>query len=177
MKNKALVIDRDGVINLYREGHVKSPEEFEFLPRVIEAFKLLRDSNYKTIIITNQSGIAKGYLTEEDLKKIHEKMCSELKMHGIVIDQIYYCPHLRADKCECRKPNIGLFKLAEREHNLDWENSFVIGDTAYEIAAGKKLNSQTILTKTGYDGEDKFALQPDFIVEDLYEAINLILNG
>ena len=134
LMNKAVFLDRDGTINV-EKNYLFKIEDFEFLPGVIEALKLFQENGYKLIIITNQSGIARGYYTEEDFHKLNDWMIDTLKKYGIYIDAVYYCPHhpdainqeYRMD-CQCRKPNIGLFIKAAEEFNIDLSKSIAIGD-------------------------------------------------
>lgn len=174
--NKAVFLDRDGTIN--REvDHLRKMEDFEFLPNSIPALKILSDSEYRIIIITNQSGIARGYFDEKTLKEIHEEMLHEFSREGIRIDRIYYCPHHPDENCECRKPNSGMFKAAEKDFNLDLKNSYSIGDTTQDIEAGKRMGCKTILVRTGYAGKDgRYDVKADFIAMDLLQAVEIILG-
>ena len=139
LKNKAVFLDRDGTINV-DHGYVYKIEDFEFLPGVIEALKILQEKGYLLIIITNQSGIARGYYTEEDYYKLTEHVLTELEKEGIYIADVLFCPHLpdakiekyRAD-CDCRKPNLGLFEKAVRLWSIDLSQSFAAGDKIRDL--------------------------------------------
>jgi D-glycero-D-manno-heptose 1,7-bisphosphate phosphatase len=132
--NKAVFLDRDGTINV-EKNYLYKIEDFEFLPGVIEGLKLLQDAGYLLIIITNQSGIARGYYTEEDFNRLNNWMLNQLKENGVNISKVYYCPHLpdspvekyRKD-CDCRKPKLGMFLQAVVDYNIDLCKSFAIGD-------------------------------------------------
>jgi histidinol-phosphate phosphatase family protein len=150
MKQRVIFLDRDGVINRRLEGdYVKSYEEFEFLPGVVDAIRKINTKGFKVIIITNQSGIGRGIMTEEDLYRVHEQMLAELKKYNASIDAIYFCPHSPDEGCECRKPKDGLFKQALEDFDIDMSNSWMIGDELKDIEAGKKAGCKTYLLEKG----------------------------
>lgn len=143
----AVFLDRDGTINLDKH-YLYRKEEFEFLPGAIEGMKKLQDMGYLLIIITNQSGIARGYYSEQQYKDLEEWMVEELEMAGVHVSGIYYCPHLPvasvneyAVSCECRKPGLGLFVKAIQEHDIDVKKSIAIGDKLRDLEICK--NSKT----------------------------------
>ena len=144
---KVIFLDRDGVINKKapKADYVKAWDEFEFLSGAIEAIKLLAKHDYKIFIITNQAGIARGAMTEQDLKKIHENLENELEKHNVKIEGIYYCPHGWDDGCECRKPKPGMFFQAAIDHDLDLSKSIFIGDDERDLQAGNAAGCRTIL--------------------------------
>ena len=145
--NKAVFLDRDGVINRKLENdYVKSWDEFQFLPGVIEAIKAINEKGYLVIVVTNQRGIAKGLMTEKDLEEIHRRMLKELKKHGARIDDIFYCPHDISDDCNCRKPKPGLLIQAQKKWNIDFAQSFIIGDSNSDLEAGRQVGCRGILT-------------------------------
>ena len=152
MENKVIFLDRDGTINK-DFGYVYQKSKLEFLPGVIEALHLLKDAGYKLIIITNQSGIGRGYFSLNDYNEFNQYMIEELKKLNIEIDKVYYCPHTDEDKCNCRKPNIGLFENAIKEYNVDIENSYVIGDNERDLSVCDKYNLKSILL---YKNSDKY---------------------
>ncbi len=132
--NKAIFLDRDGTINVEKD-YLYKIEDFEFVDGVVNALHLLQEAGYKLIIITNQSGIARGYYTEEDYKKLNGWMVNTLKEQGITISAVYFCPHhptaaveeYRID-CDCRKPKLGLYEQAINDFNLDISSCFAVGD-------------------------------------------------
>jgi D-glycero-D-manno-heptose 1,7-bisphosphate phosphatase len=145
---KVIFLDRDGVINKKppKADYVKSWNEFEFLPGSIEAINILTKNGYDIYIISNQAGIARGMMTENDLKEIHEKMKNELKKHSAKISSdIYYCPHGWDEGCECRKPKPDLFFQAAREHHIDLTKTIFIGDDERDLQAGNAADCKTIL--------------------------------
>jgi len=170
--HKAVFIDRDGVINQDLGKYITKPEEFVFLPGVIDALKKLQKTEYKIIIITNQGGVGKGIYTEKDVKDIHDKMVKTLKAEGVRIDGVYYCPHHPNEDCECRKPRLGMVNAAIKDHKIDVKGSFFIGDKTSDIKAGKDAGCKTFLVHTGYAGRDKkYDTIPDFLAANLLEAI------
>jgi len=180
-KNKSVFLDRDGVINLKSpEGdYIKKWDEFRFLPGVIEALGRLNQAGYLIMIITNQRGIAKGLMTEEDLKEIHAKMSEEIKKSGTKIDGIYYCPHSEEDHCNCRKPKIGLFLEAKKDHHIEMGKSYLVGDSESDILAGRRAGCKTILINRKlkkYNILTEKVIKCDFMVNNLSEAINVIMK-
>ncbi len=142
-KIQVVFLDRDGVINVNRDDYVKSWSEFEFLPGAKDAIKMLNETNYWVIIVTNQSPIGRGIFDHNTLEEIHNKMLQELSDAGAHIDAIYYCPHSPDDECGCRKPKPGLLIRAAEELNIDLTNSWLIGDSEGDIEAGKAAGCKT----------------------------------
>ena len=175
---KAIFLDRDGVINK-EVDHLSDPKDFEFIDGSIEALKLLKQKNFLLIVITNQAGIARGFFTEETLKKIHDKMIKILKQNNLRLDDIYYCPHHPefTGPCDCRKPKPGMILKAKIKHNIDLTNSFMVGDTLNDIQTGRAVDCKTVLLLTGYGTEEQKkigTIVPDMIFKNLKEfAINI----
>ena len=145
--NKAVFLDRDGVINHKLEGsYVTNWDEFHFLPDVFEAIKAIREKGYLVIVVTNQRGIARALMTERDLEEIHRKMLGELEEHGAQVDDIFYCPHDLSDNCDCRKPKPGLLVRAQKKWCVDFARSWIIGDSDSDVEAGRKVGCRGILT-------------------------------
>ncbi|NQV08720.1 HAD family hydrolase [Candidatus Woesearchaeota archaeon] len=174
--NKAVFLDRDGTLNVDK-GYTYKLKKLELIPGVIEGMKILAGTDYKLIIITNQQGIGKGMYNEEDAIRFNNVLKELIEKMGGRIDGVYFCPHMKEDNCECRKPKIGMLLKAKQDFDLNLEKCFFIGDTSLDMGAGKNANCKTILLKTGYDGEKKFEVKPDFIVEDLLEAVRIVKNG
>ncbi len=150
---KIIFLDRDGVINKNMPVHdyVKKWSEFEFLPRAIEALRLLYQDGYKLFIIANQRGIGRGLMTEDDLHDIHSHMLQELSGQGVAVNGIYHCPHNHEDNCTCRKPKPGLFIRAAREHHIDLTKAVFIGDSESDLKAGEAARCKTFLVEPGKD--------------------------
>jgi D-glycero-D-manno-heptose 1,7-bisphosphate phosphatase len=187
--NKAIFLDRDGVINeLYyddNQGVIDSPfhpDQLEIFPKVSEAIKTFHNLGYKVIIISNQPGIAKKHFTEETFQKIREKMDEKLKKENVSIDAEYYCLHHPESKiekykkiCDCRKPEPGLIHQAARDLDIDLSQSWMIGDSAVDIEAGERAGTKTIFVgkQKAYIWE-KMKKEPEYVVPDLYQASKLI---
>jgi len=168
----AVFVDRDGTI--CKDVHYMSdPSQFELLPTVAEGIALLNKLGVKVIVVTNQSGIARGYFTEQDLNNIHKHMVKVLLEKGARIDGIYYCPHHPDEGCNCRKPNIGLLLKAARDFNLDLKSCFIIGDRALDIEAGRRAGCITILVPSP-ETEKEVKPKPDFIAQNFYEAAKIV---
>ena len=173
---KAVFLDRDGTI-ARDVNYCRRVEDFEILPSVPEAIKLLNENGFKVVVITNQSGIARGYFTEETLAQIHQRMREKLAKHGTKVDAIYYCPHHPGDRCECRKPKTALFGRATEELDINLSHSFVIGDTQMDIGAGKTLGCKTVLVTTGPKKGNDVIDPPDYIAVNLLDASRWIVNN
>ncbi|WP_338983643.1 D-glycero-beta-D-manno-heptose 1,7-bisphosphate 7-phosphatase [Fusobacterium nucleatum] len=156
---KAIFLDRDGTINVEKDYIYKS-EDLVFEEGTIEALKTFKNLGYILIVVSNQSGIARGYFTEEDLNIFNNNMNEILKKNGIEITEFYCCPHHPdgigeyKKVCECRKPNNKMIEDAIKKYNIDREKSYMIGDKTSDIGAGLKSNLKTILVKTGYGLKD-----------------------
>ncbi len=188
MLHKAVFLDRDGTIN-EEMGYVNHIERFHLLPRVGQAIRLLNQHGWKAVVITNQSGVAKGYFPESLIHEIHRRMQDLLKKEGAHLDGIYYCPHHPdagappyRQKCRCRKPATGLIEDAVKELDLDTSASYMVGDRGMDIAFAHKVGARGILVLTGYGrGEweharDQWSAKPDYVAEDLFAAAQWILR-
>lgn len=193
-KQKAVFIDRDGVLNVFK-GLIYKPEQFEMYPFAIEAVKLLNNTDYLSIVVTNQPAVAKNFCTIDDIEYIHKKMETILGNAGAKLDAIYYCPHhpekgypgenpeFKID-CECRKPKPGMLLKAAEEFNIDLSKSYIIGDSFFDILAGYNAGTTPIAVKTGLalNEEDRnrfinkgYTLQePKMIFENILEAVKNI---
>lgn len=179
--NKAIFLDRDGTIN--REvDFLRRVEDLRLLPKAASAIMLLRDLGFLVIVISNQSGIARGILTAADLETLQEELARRLKAKGAAIDAFYHCPHHPdgavkdlAIECSCRKPAPALFKKAAEDFGVDFSSSYAIGDRLRDLIAPKELGCGAILVRTGYGKEElknreKWPMAPDFIARNLYQG-------
>ncbi len=146
---KAVFVDRDGVINRNRKDHVKSWDEFVFLPGAVEGMVELTRAGLRTVILTNQAVINRGLLSREALDSIHDRMTGELEAAGAVVDAVYYCPHRPDEHCSCRKPRPGLLLAAAGRLGIELEQSYLVGDALSDIQAGRAAGCRTILVLTG----------------------------
>lgn len=170
-KNKAIILDRDGTINV-EKNYVFKISDFEFIKNTFEAIKIFNDLGYKVIIITNQSGIGRGYFTKHDLCKLNEYILKIAKSNECKIDEFYYCPHYNIE-CNCRKPKLGLYEKAIEDFNIDVKNSWAVGDKTTDLIGPNKLNMKTVLVLTGY-GKSEKPLSNTKVFENLYDfAVNL----
>jgi len=183
LMERAVFLDRDGTI-IEDVGYLDDCSKIKFLPRVSEAIKLLNKSGFKVIIVTNQSGVARGYFTEDTVKEINRYTQESLAKRGAFIDKIYYCPHhvegtieeYRKD-CNWRKPNPGMIEEAAREFEIDLENSFVIGDKSIDIEAGRRAGCKTILLASEkHPNKEGEIFLADHIATDLYEAVQWLMH-
>lgn len=181
MMNKAIFLDRDGVIN-EENGYITKWEDFKILPQVVESIRLLKEQGFLIIVITNQSGIAKGLCTEEDVCSIHQKFNEFLAQYSTSVDGFYFCPHHPngivkeySITCHCRKPENGMILEAAEELNIDLSSSYLIGDAERDIIAGKQSGLTTLRVMTGHTIKTGETL-PNFLVEDIYEATQMILQ-
>jgi len=174
--SKAIFLDRDGVI-LVEKDFISDISQLEYIPKAIEALNLI-PAEYLKIIISNQSGIGRGYFTASQVDKFNKALVVDLKKKGVLIDKIYYCPHSPDDNCECRKPKTGLFDLAHRQFDINYTKSWMIGDKSSDIQAGKNIGASTIQVLTGYAGREPGALKvkADFVTLNLFEAVEIIIN-
>jgi D,D-heptose 1,7-bisphosphate phosphatase len=190
-ENTAVFFDRDGTIN-EEVGYLDSLDKLRILPVAGAAIRLVNLSKMKAIVITNQSGVAKGFFKEELVLAANERIQSDLNKVGAYIDKFYYCPHHPTEgkgaylqACNCRKPEPGMLFSAAEEFNINLTESYLIGDTFRDIQAAKNAGLKAILVKTGYGadsllnaGTDKTSPgnKPDFVAEDILEAVQWILK-
>lgn len=187
-RNRAVFLDRDGTIN-EEVGYVNHIERFVLLPRVGEAIRILNQHGWKTVVITNQSGVARGYFPESLIRQVHGKMEDLLKREGAHLDGIYYCPHHPdigvspyRQRCRCRKPAPGLIEEAVKELDLDPSRSYMVGDRGADIEFAHRVGTKAVLVLTGYGkGEweyfgNQWKSKPDCVAQDLYEAVQWILK-
>lgn len=185
-RKPVVFLDRDGTINRER-GHIKRLEDFELLAGVSSAIKTLNQGEIKTIVITNQSGIARGYYDEAHVQSVNMKMEKLLNADGAFLDGLYYCPHLTdgnvteySISCKCRKPSAGLVEKAYYECAvLDRSRSYVVGDTDKDMGLALNCGAKAILVKTGkglYFDYVGFGRNLDFVADSLVDAVYWILN-
>lgn len=187
-KQKAIFLDRDGTINKFK-GFINDPNKFELEDNAAEAVRMINESGYLAVVVTNQPVIARGECSVETLNEIHKKMKTLLGKEGAFVDDILYCPHhpdkgfegevveLKID-CDCRKPKTGMLKEAAERWNIDLNNSWVIGDGTIDIKMANNAGCKSVLVKTGVAGEDKKFPDAvaDFIEDDLLSAVRRILK-
>ncbi len=149
-ENKAIFLDRDGVINRKRDDYVKSINELEIFPEVGDSIWKLKKLGFLVIVITNQSVINRGIITNQELEKIHTAIQRNLEKKHCNIDKFYFCPHSPDENCNCRKPKSGLILRAIEDFTINTSNSWMIGDCMTDIQAGEKVGCKTILLKENF---------------------------
>lgn len=169
------VLDRDGTIIVER-GYLSTPEQIELIPGAASGLRRLSEKGLGLVVITNQSGIARGFFDQVRLESIHQRMRDLLTKDGVHLDGIYFCPHLPKDNCQCRKPSPGLLYLAAKELGFDPQTSFVIGDKPCDIELGERVGATTFLVRTGYGAQfgANPMVSPDYTVDDLWGAARVI---
>ena len=179
---KAFFLDRDGVINI-DHGYLSKPEQFDFNPGVFDACKLIKNAGYAIIIVTNQSGIARGYFSEQAFLQLNNWMLEQFAQKGINIDKVYYCPHHAKNgqghyllDCDCRKPKPGMLLKAKEAFDIDMANSVIVGDKVSDMEAGKSAG-----VRTGYlissDYHELQHLEGVTVTDSLLSAVRHVLGN
>jgi D,D-heptose 1,7-bisphosphate phosphatase len=181
-KCSAVFMDRDGTIN-EEVSFLSRMEQLRLYPQAYEAIRLINASGMKAVVVTNQSGIARGYFTEDFVRSVHERINEMLRTEGAHIDGFYVCPHhpvygngIYKQHCSCRKPKPGMLLQAAEEMNIDLTRSYMIGDMLKDIEAGKKAGASAILVKTGYGPNIVRTDMPAYIAADILEAVRWIMK-
>lgn len=171
---KTVFLDRDGVINIDHD-YVHKIEEFEFVEGVIDACKYLQKQGFQLVVITNQSGIARGYYTMDDFNILSDWMVKEFKKNGVDIASVYLCPHGPKDGCDCRKPKTGMIDQANKDLGVDIQNSWLIGDKGSDIecAINAKIPN-TIQVKTGHSFDESKS-KAKYVLENLKQIDRVIV--
>lgn len=176
----AVFLDRDGTI-CEEVGYLNHISRLKIFPYAARAIRRLNEAHLPVIVVTNQSGIARGIIPEELVAETHGRIRDELAAHGAHLDGVYYCAHTRQDQCGCRKPLPGLLEQAAREHSLELGKSFVVGDRYVDVELAHRVGARGMLVLTGYGrGEyefhkDEWPRQPDGVAENLVQAVDMIL--
>lgn len=175
-QSPAVFLDRDGTINeeiLY----LHDPAEYKLCHNAVKGVQKFQDMGYRIIIISNQPGIGMGYYSKQDFYAVNRKMLQIFSDADILVDKIYFCPHSKSEKCDCRKPNQALVQRAREELNVDLKKSIFIGDKTSDMETGKRAGMTTILMKTGFKGEDgEYPGKPDYHAKDLLDAAEWVLK-
>jgi D-glycero-D-manno-heptose 1,7-bisphosphate phosphatase len=174
-RQKTVFIDRDGTL-IEEVNFLHRVEDLQYFPFTDEAIRLLKANGFLVVLVTNQSGIGRGVYTENEMHTIHTQIQTDLTEK---LDAIYFCPHLPNEGCACRKPNLGMIEAATADLPIDLENSWMIGDKALDVELGKNAGIKTVLVLTGYGKKhlENLKRKPDFIVENLREAVKVITQN
>jgi D-glycero-D-manno-heptose 1,7-bisphosphate phosphatase len=177
----AVFVDRDGTI-CFDKHYLADPAGLEFIPTVVDGLRKLTKAGVPIIIVTNQSGVARGYFTEGTLVKIHKELVKILEKQGVSILDIFYCPHMPDAGCDCRKPAPGLLIRASKKHGIELSKSYVIGDRMMDVELAHKVNAKGVLVPEPGDqyGTDKEITaskeKPDFMAGNFSEAADWALS-
>jgi heptosyltransferase-2 len=181
LKGVTIFLDRDGTLN--RDlSYIRTPEELELLPGAAEAVARLKQAGATLVLITNQSGVARGFITIEVLKLIHARLLNLLDQGHGSLDAIYFCPHHPEDGCLCRKPQTGMVDRARVDLGLDLSPCYVVGDQSRDVEVGRRIGARTVLVMTGPTSPESLAhlkaegRLPDYVAADLAEAASWILE-
>jgi D-glycero-D-manno-heptose 1,7-bisphosphate phosphatase len=172
---KVVFLDRDGTINVDR-GYVARIDDWEFAPGAIAGLKLLRSAGYSLAVVTNQSGIARGYYTADDVSKLHAHMLALLAAEGVALDAVACCPHAPDEHCGCRKPLTGMARQVEAQiaETIDTAGSWTIGDKPADVQFGASLGTRTVLLESRYWTAGEFDAAPTHIAASLLAAAQFI---
>jgi D-glycero-D-manno-heptose 1,7-bisphosphate phosphatase len=184
--NKVIFLDRDGTINIDEDGYISNPDDLQLYPKAGKAISYFNKNGFKVVLVTNQSGIARGFFTYEDLSKVHERLKNLLAKDHAYLDDILISPYHPKGVVEPyniahedRKPGIGLLKKYYAKYNFKSSHSFMIGDKISDIELGHKFNLKTILVLSGegkktFLNRELYDVKPDFVVNDLWQATEII---
>lgn len=186
--NRAVFLDRDGTIN-EEVGYLRDLTMLRLVPGAAGAIRRLNDADYQVIVVTNQSGVARGYFPESQVHEAHDLLARLLQQEGAQLDAIYFCPHHPSagnsrytGPCDCRKPGTGLLDRAARERSIDLSRSFMVGDKWSDVELGQRAGCRSVLVRTGFAHDDPGNVRPpqvqdpDFVAHDLAEAVDWILD-
>jgi len=186
--NRAVFLDRDGTV-IEEVGYLSDLKQLRLIPGAAASIKRLNEAGLRVVLVTNQSGVARGYFTEAFVRETHELLVKLLGLEGARLDGIYYCPHhpkagnpLYAAACDCRKPGTGMLEQAARELDIDVKGSFVVGDKWSDVELGQRAGAHSILVTTGYTTGDpgnarpEHLGDPDFIAATMTEAADWIIR-
>jgi D-glycero-D-manno-heptose 1,7-bisphosphate phosphatase len=179
---RAVFIDRDGTINVEKD-YLYLTSKFEFLPGAVTAIRMLNEAGFLVVVVTNQSGVARGYYTEEDVLQLHRHVDTLLEQNGARVDAWYYCPHHPSGRgsyalpCRCRKPGPGMLQEAARRFDIDLKSSLMIGDKLVDVEAGRSVGCRSVLVRTGYGRNEEGGLSDGSeVYDDLLAAVTQIIG-
>ena len=146
---RLVILGRDGILNVYREDHVKSPDEWEPIPGALEAVARLNHAGWHTVVATNQAGIGRGMIDMASINTVHQRMMQRLAEVGGRVDAVFFCPHTPEDNCECRKPKPGLMKQIAQRYGIEPRTVPMVGDTLRDLQAARAAGCEPHLVRTG----------------------------
>ena len=177
MNRRFVLLDRDGTV-IEDKHYLHDPDEVELLPGAVAGLSRMRDLGFGLILVTNQSGVGRGYFTHDQVRAVNERLAGMLAEHGLEFDGIFYCPHEPEKECDCRKPAPGLVIQAAATLQFDPTESYMIGDKACDVGLGRAVGATTILVRTGKGAVEEPACLDaglvDFVARDLVDAASFI---
>ena len=184
MSSPAVFLDRDGTLNI-DPGYIGDPANLKLIPGTGEALYKLKSNDFKLLVISNQSGIARGLITEENVRKVNQQLNRLLSVSNVVIDKFYYCPahpeFSTEEECKCRKPSVKMVMEAAEEFDVDLNKSYFVGDSISDVECAFNAGLKSILVLTGQGRDSLYILQnqnklPSFVAENIMDACSFILN-
>lgn len=185
----AVFLDRDGTLNV-EAGYLNDPDQIEMIPGAVEAVRCLCDAGFRTVLITNQSGVGRGLISEDELERVNNRVLGEVEKAGGRIDAVYFCPHHPTEArgaylkdCDCRKPGPGMLMRAAADLEIDLSGSFMVGDHVSDLEAGWAAGCRSILLRTGHGLHELAKVErdglrkPDFLADNIVEAVDWILRA
>ena len=183
MLKKVVFLDRDGTINRDSPDYIKGREEFEFLPGSLEAIKNLTHHGFVSIVVTNQSAVPRKLISLKELEFVHKMMAQTVALNGGEIKDVFYCPHMPDDGCDCRKPEPGLIFQAREKYDIDLTAAIMVGDSAKDIECARRAGCDSaVLVKSGQNDHVEAELKTrqisvDYVAKDLYDAAGWIIEN
>lgn len=175
--NRAVFLDRDGTI-IVEKSYLHKIEDVKFIPDVGKALSKLKKKGFLLFLVTNQSGVSRGFFTMEDVQRVHRHILAVLQKDGATLDGVYICPHQPEDNCDCRKPKTRLVQDASLKFGIDLPRSFMVGDRELDVELGQRAGCKSVLVRTGYGEQvatQKLAT-PDYLAANLPDAVEWILK-
>lgn len=174
-QRRFVLLDRDGTLIVERH-YLSDPQQVELIAKVAGGLRRLIEMGLGLVVITNQSGVSRGFFDEPRLDLVHRRLRELLAVEGVCLDGIYFCPHIPEDDCPCRKPRTGLVKLAAKELDFDPHATFVIGDKPCDIELGRRMGATTCLVRTGYGAKvaAETMVNPDYVLDGVWKAARVI---
>jgi D-glycero-D-manno-heptose 1,7-bisphosphate phosphatase len=174
---RVVFLDRDGTINIDR-GYVFRVEQFEFVAGAVEAMRRLREAGFHLAVVTNQSGIGRGYYTADDVERLHQHMRRRLELEGVAVSAVAYCPHGPQEDCPCRKPRGGMAGLVESQlrQPIDYRASWMIGDKPADVGFGVAIGVRTVLLESDYWTREEVDISPTAFAPSLEAAVEFVLK-
>lgn len=166
MVARYVLLDRDGTI-IKEQDYLRDPAGVELLPGAASGMRRILDAGWRIVIVTNQSGIGRGYYTESDYAAVNARLLELLSAEEVQVDGVYHCPHAPGMACDCRKPLTGMAEAAAHEHGFALDTCVVAGDKPADVELGRAIGAKSILVRTGYGRQHETECNPDYIADDL----------